>query len=76
MDRLHEWDAFTEWEPTNNDLEPSEGHWADYAAFWDVGREWVHPHPDMEGYVCSNGFAHVAYQRSPVAPVGLARLAA
>lgn len=74
MERLHTWDGFEEWEPSNNDLEPTEPEPGDYAPFWDDEREWIEPHPDMMGYRCSAGWDHVPRQRRWVDPVGLARL--
>lgn len=63
IERLHDWDNFTEWEPTNNDLPPTEPHPNDYGFFWSM---WVYPHPDMEGYTCSTGWVHKPYRRTPV----------
>ena len=54
---------------TNNDLDPTPLDPGDYAPFWDIEREWIEPHPDMEGYRCSTGWHHVAYQKPPVPPM-------
>lgn len=60
---------------TNNDLDPTEPD-----PLWDyqgpsMWAEYI-PHPDMEGSVCSAGFAHEPrrWRRPPVEPVGLANL--
>lgn len=74
MGRLHDWDTWTEWAPANNDLPPTEPDPDDYAPWWDTEPEADEPHPDMEGYICSAGWAHVTHYRAPVPPVGLARL--
>lgn len=63
------------WQPSNNDLDPTAEHWADYSPWWDTEREWIEPHPDMQGRRCSAGWHHVTYQRAPVNPIGLARIA-
>lgn len=61
-ERLHDWDSFTEWEPTNNDEEPTTWQPGDFPScdwrMWDPS-EYV-PHPDMEGLTCSTGFHHIA----------------
>jgi len=58
---------------TNNDLEPTE---ADHPEDYRGPSRWIkyHPHPDMEGNVCSSGFVHEyrCWQLPPVAPVGIA----
>jgi len=74
MDRLElPVDWFDSPEPpdivTNNDLDPTPCDPDDYAPFWDTAREWIEPHPDMEGYRCSSGWLHVAYPKSPVPPM-------
>lgn len=69
MERLHEWDMATRWEPSNNDLGPTPPDFDDYPPIWDTEREWVYPHPLMEGHTCSKGWRHVAYQRRPVESV-------
>lgn len=74
MERLRDWDSFTEWEPANNDLDPTESDPLDYAPFWDTEPEWWYPHPDMDGYTCSTGFRHVARPVLSSPPVGLARI--
>ncbi len=51
---------------TNNDLDPTPLDPGDYSPFWDTEREWIEPHPLMEGYRCSTGWLHVAYQKAPV----------
>lgn len=73
MARLHEWDSWAEWEPTNNDLGPTEPGPYDYRNWWSSG-EWVDTAPDMRGYVCSAGVKHEPYFRvpPPTPPVGLA----
>ena len=59
---------------TNNDLEPTEQGWDDYSAFWDTAREWIYPHPLMEGYTCSRGVRHVERQKPWADPVGMTLL--
>ena len=59
---------------TNNDLDPTEPHPADYQG----PSMWVEdiPHPDMEGTVCSSGIRHEyrRWKRKPVEAIGLAGL--
>ncbi len=75
IERLHDWDSFTEWEPANNDLDPTEPGPLDYRNWWSGGW-WEEPHPDMEGYTCSAGVTHETrwYRPPPTEPVGLARI--
>lgn len=56
----------------NNDLGPTPADDLDYSPWWDTEREWIEPHPVMDGYTCSTGYRHVRRQRSPVDAVGLA----
>lgn len=74
MHCLHEWDSFSLWSPTNNDLGPTPVDDDDYSPWWDTEQEWVYPHPDMEGTVCSGGWQHEPFQHAVVESVGLARL--
>lgn len=44
MALIHDWDSFTEWEPTNNDLDPTEPDPADYGQgfdYWDTTPAWM-----------------------------------